>query len=135
MNRLLNIFTILLLAYLFNSCTSIMHVYGGRQYLPDEELGALSITENYRVHKFDGENLSKSFKSTVIKAKPGSHQLQIIAKKSEVNSTDSVKNDLTQVNEETITWDAIAGHKYQLVSSDSQVDKDKFRILDVTNNQ
>ena len=135
MKRLLNIFTILILTYLFNSCTSIMHVYDGQRYLTDEELGSLSITENYRVHKFDGENLSKSFKATVIKAKPGRHQLQIIANISKVNSTDSVKNDHTQVNEETITWDAIAGHKYQLVSSDIQIDNDKFKILDVTNNQ
>lgn len=134
MNRPFKIVTMIMVICLFYSCTSTMHLYEGRQYLSDEELGVLSVTEIYNIYKFDGKELSKRFKSTVIKAKPGRHQLEIIAKKSKVYSNDNVKQDLTHTFEETINWDAIAGHKYQLVISSTQSGKDKIIIKDVTNN-
>jgi hypothetical protein len=135
MNRSFKILAMIIVIYIFSSCTSILHVYEGQRYFPDEELGVLFVTENYRVYKFDEKELSKTFKSTVIKAKPGQHQLQIIAKISQVNSTDTVKDELTHANKEIITWDAFAGHEYQLVSSGIQSDIDKFLIKDVTSNQ
>jgi hypothetical protein len=131
MNSPFKIIVMLIVICLIYSCSSTLHVYEGRQYLPDEELGSLSVTEIYRVYKFDGKELEKTLGSTVIKAKPGHYRLELINKDSKENSN-TVDQDLI---EETIYWDAIAGHEYQLVSSGAQSDKDKIKIIDVTNNQ
>lgn len=114
------------------SCSSTLHLYDGRQYLPDEELGTLIVTEFVDAYKFNGKLIQKTNGSTVIKAKPGNHNVTVIAKDENGKSQRDEKNGTSMDVQKTIAWDAVEGRKYELVFSDSNTDLDNLRIIDIT---
>lgn len=109
---------VLILLVLF-ACSSTLHLYPGQQYLTDEELGTLLVSEKIQIYKFDRKEVYKTPKPPVIKALPGEHRIDI---------TTFVTED--QPKESTIFWDAVEGHTYQLTVSET----DDVTIVEVTSN-
>ena len=120
-------FTIITSAFL--ACSSTLHLYSGQQYLSDEELGTLQVSEQIRVYKFDRKEVQKTAKPPVIKALPGEHRLELIANTAD---NDSKKNPKEMVIN-TIFWNAVEGHTYQLTFSESDSDINSVTIIDVSN--
>ncbi len=122
MKLFIRILSIIITTAVFISCSSTLHLYSGQRYFADEELGTLTVSEQFQIFKFDGKLVQKTPKPPVIKALPGKHELDYSANLSESDS-DAI--------ESTIFWEAVEGHIYELVFSDSEAEN--VMIVDVTN--
>jgi len=111
MKSFIKIVSITIIASVFFSCSSTLHLYSGQRYFTDEELGTLTVSEQFQIYKFDGKEVYKTPKPPTIKALPGKHELGVTANLSEGN-----------VVEKTIQWEAVEGHVYQIAVADSELD-------------